>query len=58
MAPTLSASVGEIPSYTHILLDNLHRIQQEKDIVAARRAMDKIFQESAESLRKVCWKIF
>jgi len=53
ISPTISASVGEIPSYTRILLDNIHRVQHEKDVVAARRTMDKIFQESAESLRKV-----
>jgi len=52
IAPTISASVGEIPLYNRILLDNLHRIQYEKDIVAARRAMDKILQTSAKSLRE------
>lgn len=49
----MSASVGEIPLYTRILLDNLHRIQHEKDIVAARRAMDKVLQGCTETLRQV-----
>ncbi|CAF0813146.1 unnamed protein product [Adineta ricciae] len=52
IAPTISASVGEIPKYARILLDNIQKIQHEKDIVAARRAMDKILQASAESLRQ------
>ncbi|CAF3433329.1 unnamed protein product [Rotaria socialis] len=52
IAPTISASIGEIPSYTRILLDNIHRIQSETDIVAARRAMDAILQKSSESLQK------
>ena len=56
IAPTISASIGEIPLYTRILLDNLHRIQHEKDIVAARRAMNKILEASTETLRQVRYK--
>ncbi|CAF0795798.1 unnamed protein product [Rotaria sp. Silwood1] len=52
IAPTISASAGEMPLYIPILLNNLHRIQSEKDIAAARRAMDVILQASAESLRQ------
>ncbi|CAF1166091.1 unnamed protein product [Adineta steineri] len=51
IAPTVSASLGEIPLYNRILLDNIDKIQHEKDIVAARRAMDKILQTSVESLK-------
>jgi len=58
MVPETSASVGEIPLYARILLDNIHRIQHEKDIVAARRAMDKILQTSAESLRQVRFEFY
>jgi len=52
IAPTISASMEEIPTYARILLNNVHKIQHEKDIVAARRAMDEILQASAESLKR------
>ncbi|CAF0754837.1 unnamed protein product [Rotaria sordida] len=52
IAPTISPSAREMPLYIRILLNNLHRIQNEKDIAVARRTMNTILQTSAESLRQ------
>ncbi|CAF0767230.1 unnamed protein product [Didymodactylos carnosus] len=52
IAPHTSASVDEIPNYSKILLDNMNCINDAKNTLQARKKMDLILQESAESLKK------